>query len=85
MNPPIPPVSSVITRRDALKALGSGAALLAGGLMGRIHSVCMGDEPSNPSVRGGDHESASRALSESSVDPLEPQFITRNASKLPLA
>lgn len=72
MNPLIPTVSSAVTRRDALKALGAGAALLGLGLTeprsGSAEKPLTGQEPSNPPDNA-----------------LEPQFAARSTIKLPLA
>lgn len=79
MNPLLTPVGSLVTRRDALKSLGAGVAFLWLGLTGG------GGKQAEVLVdvrrQRGPQSFASQALPH---DALEPLFMTRSTTRLPL-
>ncbi len=80
MNPLTRPASPAVTRRDALKTLGAGAALLGLGLAGGSQSVVPSHERGGRSMQPHVFPKAPYVY-----DALEPQFITRSGIHLPLA
>jgi hypothetical protein len=77
MNPSLPSVGSVVTRRDALKSLGAGFAFLWLGLTGGHQA----EELADMRRQRGLQPLAVRALP---GDALEPLFRSRSTTKLPL-